>query len=109
MIPLFNGADLLPRFTAPLDGFQQVRAITVNDEARTEFELDKDIGALSGSLEDVFIAQVIPNTHISPSKHPFLAWLCSPTPALYASVPFWLFYIYLSPKPPYPPIHLSVS
>jgi hypothetical protein len=103
MIPFFHGADLLPRFTAPLDGFkEQVRAITINDEARTEFELDKDIGALSGSLEDVFIAQVIPNTHISPSKHPFLAWFCSPAPALYASIPFWLFYIYLSPKPPIP-------
>jgi hypothetical protein len=59
MIPFFHGADLLPRFTAPLDGFkEQVRAITINDEARTEFELDKDIGALSGSLEDVFIAQL---------------------------------------------------
>jgi hypothetical protein len=43
-----------------LAGFEQVRAVTVNDEALNEFKLDKDLGVLSGSLEDVFIAQVIP-------------------------------------------------
>jgi hypothetical protein len=37
---------------------EQVRAIIVSDEARTEANLDKNLGGLLKTSEDIFVSQV---------------------------------------------------